>query len=72
MNLSQPSVELREFERDYLYKIALKLKDFAIDKKRFKHDYFPDKTFIEVTLDYVRKRKNFIGCKGNKTHFNGH
>ena len=64
VNSSQPSVELRDFERDDLYKIALKLKEFATDKKRFKQDYFPDKTFIDVTLDYVQKLKNFIGCKG--------
>ena len=61
VNLSQPSAEPHEFELDELYKIALKLKEFATDKKRIKHDYFPEKTFIDLTLDYVQKLKNFIG-----------
>ena len=58
------STEPHEFELDELYKIALKLKEFATDKKRIKHDYVPDKSFIDVTLDYVQKLKKYIWREG--------
>ena len=65
-NLSQPPVDLHEFELDDLYKIALKLKEFATNKKRTGYGHFQDKTFIEVTLDYAQKLKKFIG-RASKT-----